>query len=381
MKKAFAALTAMGLSSAVIADPIVVTSVKPVSMIVSAIAGDHAKVEQIVSNNASPHDFALRPSDLRKLSNADSIVWVGHSLEHFLTKPIANLGESKDIEWMDLKGVHLQNFGEKHEHHHDEDHDEHHEDHDEHHEDHDEHHEDHDEHHEDHDEHHEDHDEHHEDHDEHHEGHDEHHEDHDEHHEDHDEHHEDHDEHHEGHDEHHEDHHHDHSGVNPHVWMDPHNAIVLAEAVKDQLSKIDPDSASYYEENFHEFEESVEAAEHNLEHELEDVKEVPYVVFHDAYGYFESHFGLSNAGAITLSPERKPGAKTVADIRERIQDHQIQCIFSEPQFSPAIVETLIDGTDVKTAVLDPLGGDVKMGTNAYIAYLKSLESAFISCLK
>ncbi|ADZ92593.1 zinc ABC transporter substrate-binding protein [Marinomonas mediterranea] len=373
MKKTFAALTALGLSGAVSADPVVVTSIKPVSMIVAAIAGDHAKVEQIVSNNASPHDFALRPSDLRKLSNADSIVWVSHSLEHFLTKPIANLNESKDIEWADLSGVHLQNFGDKHEHHHDEDHDEH-EDHDDHHDEH----ADHDEH-EGHDEHHDEHADH-DNHDEH-EGHDEHHDEHAGHdeHEGHDEHHDEHADHdeHEG----HEGHHHDHSGVNPHVWMDPHNAMVLAEAVKDQLSKIDPDSAAYYEENFHEFEESVEEAEHKIEHELEDVSDVPYVVFHDAYGYFESHFGLHNAGAVTLSPERKPGAKTVADIRERIQEHQIQCIFSEPQFSPAIVETLVEGTDVKTAVLDPLGGKIEIGKNAYVAYLKSLEASFISCLK
>lgn len=318
------------LSVSAFAQTQVVTSVKPVSMIVSAIGGEHIEVQQLVSNQASPHDFAMRPSDLRKLDQADLVVWVGESLETFMEKPLANLSAKKDLEWMALNDAFLREFGDKEAH----NHDEHHEDHD--------------------------HDEHHEDHD-----HDEHHEDHDQ-----DEHHEEHG--HEG---------HDHSGTDPHVWLDPVNAKVLAKAVTEQLISIDPEHKQDYQTNFQAFMSSVEHADHDVAERLADVADVPYFVFHEAYGYFENHYGLNNKGAIALSPERKPGAKTVAHIREEIEEHNVSCVFSEPQFSPAIVETLIDGTDVKTAVLDPLGTNVELGANSYAMFLTGLADQYISCLK
>lgn len=309
------------LSVSAFAQTQVVTSVKPVSMIVSAIGGEHIEVQQLVSNQASPHDFAMRPSDLRKLDQADLVVWVGESLETFMEKPLANLSAKKDLEWMALNDAFLREFGDKEAH----NHDEHHED--------------------------QDHDEHHEDHD-------------------HDEHHEDHG--HEG---------HDHSGTDPHVWLDPVNAKVLAKAVTERLISIDPEHKQDYQTNFQAFMSSVEHADHDVAERLAGVAEVPYFVFHEAYGYFENHYGLNNKGAIALSPERKPGAKTVAHIREEIEEHNVSCVFSEPQFSPAIVETLIDGTDVKTAVLDPLGTNIKLGADSYAMFLTGLADQYISCLK
>ena len=221
---------------------------------------------------------------------------------------------------------------------------------------------------------------HHEDHD----AHEEHeHEAHDEHgHEAHDEHgHEAHDEHgHEAHDEHgHEGH--DHTGTDPHVWLDPANAKVLAHNVMEQLSKLDPEHKQEFAANYQAFVRALETADNNVKATLAPIKDVPYFVFHEAYGYFEGHYGLNNKGAVTLSPERKPGAKTVANIRTEIEEHNVACIFSEPQFSPAIVETLIDGTDVKTAVLDPLGVSLKLSNDSYPAFLEALAGQYATCLK
>ncbi|MAF14414.1 MAG: ABC transporter substrate-binding protein [Marinomonas sp.] len=320
------------LSVSAFAQTQVVTSIKPVSMIVTAIGGDEVKVEQLVNNQASPHDYAMRPSDLRKLDQADLVVWVGELLETFLEKPLANLSSKKDIEWMALSGTYLREFGEE-----GHDHDEH-EGHD------------------------------HEDHD--HEGHEDH--DHDEHdHKDHE--HEAHDEHgHEG---------HDHTGTDPHVWLDPANAKILAHNVMEQLSKLDPEHKQEFAANYQAFVGALETADNNVEATLAPIKDVPYFVFHEAYGYFEGHYGLNNKGAVTLSPERKPGAKTVANIRTEIEEHNVACIFSEPQFSPAIVETLIDGTDVKTAVLDPLGVSLKLSNDSYPAFLEALAGQYATCLK
>lgn len=323
MNKLLLALGVSALSPLAFAKPVIVTSIKPVSMVVAAIAGDKAEIQQIVSSTASPHDFALRPSDLRKIVNADTVVWVGESLERFLEKPLENAGkEDSSIEWLALDGMALHNFAK--EHHHD-----------------------------------------HEAHDDHeHEGHG----DHDEH--------EEHDEH-EGH-EGHEGHHHD--GVDPHVWLSPDNARVLAKAVTARLVSLDSANAEYYKGNLASFEKGLSAKDAEIRKALNKVNKVPYIVFHDGYSYFEQHYGLSHAGEITVSPERKPGAKKVAEIRHEIQENKVQCVFSEPQFSPAIVKTLLEGSDVKTAPLDPLGGKVKMGSNAYFSFLDSLSGQFLSCL-
>ena len=344
------------LSVSAFAQTQVVTSIKPVSMIVTAIGGDEVKVEQLVNNQASPHDYAMRPSDLRKLDQADLVVWVGESLETFLEKPLANLSSKKDIEWMALSGTYLREFGEEG---HDHDHEEH---------DHEAHHNEHgDDGDHDHEASHGEHEEHdHEEHDYH---------DHEEHeHEAHDEHgHEAHDEHgHEG---------HDHTGTDPHVWLDPANAKVLAHNVMEQLSKLDPEHKQEFAANYQAFVGALETADNDVKATLAPIKGVPYFVFHEAYGYFEGHYGLNNKGAVTLSPERKPGAKTVANIRTEIEEHNVACIFSEPQFSPAIVETLIDGTDVKTAVLDPLGVSLKLSNDSYPAFLEALAGQYATCLK
>jgi zinc transport system substrate-binding protein len=321
MNKLLFALGVSALSPLALAKPVIVTSIKPVSMIVAAIAGDKAEIQQIVSSTASPHDFAMRPSDLKKIINADTVVWVGESLERFLEKPLENAGkEESSIEWLALDGMALHNFAK--EHHHDEDEAE--EDHD-------------------------------------HEAHGDHEE------------HGDHDEH-EG----HEGHHHD--GVDPHVWLSPDNARVLAKAVTARLVSLDSANAEYYKDNLASFENGLSAKDAEIRNALNKVNKVPYIVFHDGYSYFEQHYGLSHAGEITVSPERKPGAKKVAEIRHEIQENKVQCVFSEPQFSPAIVKTLLEGSDVKTAPLDPLGSKVKMGTNAYFSFLDSLSGQFLSCL-
>ncbi|UTW00473.1 zinc ABC transporter substrate-binding protein ZnuA [Marinomonas rhizomae] len=331
MNKLLLALGVSALSPLAFAKPVIVTSIKPVSMVVAAIAGDKAEIQQIVSSTASPHDFALRPSDLRKIVNADTVVWVGESLERFLEKPLENAGkEDSSIEWLALDGMALHNFAKEHHHDEDEAEDDHHHDH-----------------------------EAHDDHE--HEGHG----DHDEH--------EEHDEH-EG----HEGHHHD--GVDPHVWLSPDNAKVLAKAVTARLVSLDSANAEYYKGNLASFEKGLTAKDAEIRKALNKVNKVPYIVFHDGYSYFEQHYGLSHAGEITVSPERKPGAKKVAEIRHEIQENKVQCVFSEPQFSPAIVKTLLEGSDVKTAPLDPLGGKVKMGSNAYFSFLDSLSGQFLSCL-
>ena len=113
---------------------------------------------------------------------------------------------------------------------------------------------------------------------------------------------------------------------------------------------------------------------------MEQSRKLNYIVFHEAYGYFENHFDIHHIDAISVNPERKPGAKKVTEIQSLIQSKSIQCIFTEPQFNPSIVTALLEGTQVKTAQLDPLGADIKSGPSAYSDFLMSLNKSIQSCL-
>jgi len=275
----------------------VATSIKPVSMVVKAIGGEKVKIGQIVSNTASPHDFALRPSDLKKILKADLVVWVGESLEPFLEKPIANSQHAKTaIEWMTLvggdehkeeKGKDLQNK------------------------------------------------------------------------------------------EQHDGHHHD--GLDPHVWLDMDNALLLAQAVEQALVELAPENALYFQQNRATFEQGLVLLDKKNSQKLSVLSELNYVVFHDAYGYFEDHYGLVHLANISLSPERKPGAKKIVAIRGLMQENQVACIFSEVQFNPDIVDSLVEGTDVKVIELDPLGSGIELNQEAYPAFMRKMSHDFLEC--
>jgi hypothetical protein len=95
------------------------------------------------------------------------------------------------------------------------------------------------------------------------------------------------------------------------------------------------------------------------------VKDRPFLVFHDAYQYLEARFGLNGQGAIVLNPETPPGARRLQEIRHRIDEAGVACVFSEPQFEIGYVRTVLEGTGARTAALDPLGVNVRPGPDAY----------------
>ena len=110
------------------------------------------------------------------------------------------------------------------------------------------------------------------------------------------------------------------------------------------------------------------------------MRDIPFVVFHDAYQYFEKSYALRAVGSITVSAERRPGAKRVKEIRETIRSLGARCVFSEPQFSSAILDTLLEGTKTRTGTLDPLGAGLPAGPDAYFTLMRSLGSSLAECL-
>jgi len=175
-------------------------------------------------------------------------------------------------------------------------------------------------------------------------------------------------------------HDHHHGEFDLHFWLDPQNGKVLVGNIAKVLSESDPEHAAQYEKNAADYANKLDALNKDIETELQPVKDKPFIVFHDAYQYFENRFGVKAAGSITVSPEKAPGAARIKDIHEKIKSLGAVCVFSEPQFEPKLVNTVIDGTDAKTGVLDPLGAELKDGPDLYPQLIRNLADSLKNCL-
>ncbi|HRY24596.1 MAG: zinc ABC transporter substrate-binding protein [Geminicoccaceae bacterium] len=179
---------------------------------------------------------------------------------------------------------------------------------------------------------------------------------------------------------HEEAHEHAHGGFDSHVWLSPANARVMAQAMAAELGQIDPANAERYAANAAAFGTALDTTEAEVEALVVPVRGRPFVVFHDAYHYFEHAFDIEAAGAIQVNPELQPGAARIAEIQERLGELEVACVFTEPQFEPRLVATLIEGTKARTGVLDPLGVALEPGPRAYHELLLGLARNLAECL-
>ena len=308
------------------AEPKVVTSIKPIHSLVRYVTDGVGRPDLLVDGSSSPHTFQLKPSHATMLQEADIVFWIGEDLESFLETPLDSIAaNAKRVTLMESDQIELLKFREKNVF------DDHHDDHDEH----------------------EDHADGHDDHDEH-EGHD------------------DHDEH-EGHD----DHAHHHGEHDIHFWLDPEIAKSIVNITARELSEIDPNNKSTYEKNaanaIDDLEELINVTRSKIN------SDATYIVFHDAYQYFEQRFGIEVIGALTVNPEVLPGAKQLSEIREVIEHENVNCLFSEPQFNPSIANTIAKDTGIKASVLDPLGAELDPGKDLYFELISDMASSFENC--
>jgi zinc transport system substrate-binding protein len=180
--------------------------------------------------------------------------------------------------------------------------------------------------------------------------------------------------------EHEDEHGHAHGEFDLHLWLDPHNAEAMVGAIVAALSEADPDNAVAYQGNGTALRARLRELDESLRARLEPVRDRPFVMFHDAYHYLEDRYALNAVGAITVDPRRRPGARRLAEIRQRLAQLDVACVFSEPQFEPALVDTVIEGTGAGKGVLDPLGADFDAGPELYFQLMNSLADALIGCL-
>ena len=184
------------------------------------------------------------------------------------------------------------------------------------------------------------------------------------------------------------DHGHDHGHDNvkgmlldPHLWLAPENARAFALAFTDRMAVMDPANEAAYRQNLAGVLRRIDASEAAIRRDLEALVASPFLVFHDAYQYFEDAFGISSAAAVTLGPDRKPGARKLRTLRQLIQDRSVQCVFTEPQFEPTVVQVLTENLEIRVGMLDPLGANLDPGPDLWFALMEGLRDSLRECLE
>ncbi|MCK5877830.1 MAG: zinc ABC transporter substrate-binding protein [Candidatus Marithrix sp.] len=178
--------------------------------------------------------------------------------------------------------------------------------------------------------------------------------------------------------------HHEHNGkfkIDPHIWLTPDNAKIIVQTVAKTLVQIDPNNATQYTNNAARLIERLSQLDQTLTQRLKPIQKLPYLIFHDAYQYFENKYKLNAKGAIKLSPEIRPSVKRLHKLRLQIKNQQIRCIFSEPQFESSLITTLTEGTTIQYGVLDPLGINLTSGTESYFTLLNDMATSLQQCLQ
>jgi len=167
--------------------------------------------------------------------------------------------------------------------------------------------------------------------------------------------------------------------VDPHVWLDPINAVVIAREIATSLSALDADNQSAYRENLLRFIDQVTALQAEFEARLADIGDLDYAVYHNAYQYFEKRFGLSHGLALVNNPEVAPGMRETLAVRNELVTLAPACVLLEPDYNPALLTTLLDGRAIKRVPVDPLGYDLPASSASYTALLESIAAAFADC--
>ncbi len=172
----------------------------------------------------------------------------------------------------------------------------------------------------------------------------------------------------------------DHGPFDMHLWLDPINGGVMAGVIASILAEADPANAAAYEANAEALRQRLDALTEELAAYLVPARGMPFIVFHDGYRYFEDRFGLTAVGSVVVSPGRPPGVRRMFELRDRVQSLGVACVFDEPQFDRRLVQTVIEGSEVRAGTVDPLGAAIEDGPGLYVTLLRNMAASFKACL-
>jgi zinc transport system substrate-binding protein len=320
MNKTISVLFATTIFTApVLADQLrVVVDIPPVHGIVEGVLGSNASITTLISRSIDPHNYTMKPSHAAALSEADLIVLIGESLTPSLAEKLPALASNAQIiELAEVSNVHLIAYEDAHEDHEDDD--------------------------------------------------------------DHQDDHADEKEQNEHeHDEHHDDEHdiHDHSGINPHMWLDIDNADVWAHAIAKSASELSTALTSDINANLAAFEQALIG----LESEMQTLTAKPYSVSHDAFGYLEESFGIDHPQAVTNGMGLRPSPSDMANLRAQIEATPPACMIIDPNDHTALAYALAEEYSIKTVEFSQLG-EIVEGENAYLILMQGAVTAFKTCFQ
>ncbi|MFM9942026.1 MAG: zinc ABC transporter substrate-binding protein [Hyphomicrobiaceae bacterium] len=169
-------------------------------------------------------------------------------------------------------------------------------------------------------------------------------------------------------------------GTDGHIWLDPENAKLIARHVADVLSAAAPAHADRFRANAAALATRLDALGPELADMVKPVVGRNYLVFHDAYQYFERRYGLTPAGSVTISPDVPASAKRIVALRRKVADLKVTCVFAEPQFTPKLIDPIIEGTTARRGILDPLGAAIPAGPEHYFGLMRGLANDLRACL-
>lgn len=283
--------------------PSVVTDIPPIHSLVAQVMQGLGTPSVLISGNASPHGYSMRPSQAVALASADLIFWVGPELTPWLETSVNVLANDASVTaLLHTKGTKTLEFHVANETSENSSVDD------------------------------------------------------------------------------HEEHDHNHDGHDPHAWLDPKNAILWLQIIADQLSQEDAENASSYQQNAQSAKNRIANLIPHLEEQLISASQKNIIVYHDAFQYFERFFGLKTVATIVLNDASQPSPARLTDAKAKLHENEVVCVFTEAQFNSGLVNVLIEGTNVKTAPLDPLGATLKLGPDLYNETLNKLADNISSCV-
>ncbi len=171
-----------------------------------------------------------------------------------------------------------------------------------------------------------------------------------------------------------------HDEVDMHLWLDTNNAKSIAAEIERNLALADPENAARYQANLLALHGRLDSLAEQIAAIVAPIKDRPFVVFHDAYHYFENQFGVKVSGSITVSPEVMPGADRVSEIHAKVSSMGVTCVFAEPQFEPAIINVVLEGSSAKSGILDPEAGSLAEGPDLYFDMMLAIANNLRDCL-
>ncbi|MDP0561116.1 MAG: zinc ABC transporter substrate-binding protein ZnuA [Candidatus Endonucleobacter sp. (ex Gigantidas childressi)] len=277
----------------------ILASIKPLQLISQAITSGVLNTDILLPAGASPHDYCLKFSDRKKLDAADLVLWIGPTMETFLTSAFKSSNNQKNMAMMDIADISHRKEQKRHDNKDDK---------------------------------------------------------------------------YTYHGSCHHSSHQHHGEYDPHIWLNPKNALAIAKEIKEKLLLIDKREANHgkYNANLLSFQKMIQEADQQNIKLLQDIKHKPFFVFHDAYGHLQDHYNLTIAGYFAINPQQQPGVRHLDFLRRQLKDAGPTSVFREPQFQPAYINRLIEGLPVNINVLDPLADGIPITQDGYVMFIRNI---------